>query len=146
MTTEEAVRVIKNFCQLAASYNANAIYASYDGSGDSGCMDVSIKHERFPLPTGEIGNSSQRLESDTIRQFSYTAIGYFFKDIIKQSNTLITKEKIDEVEQAMMDLLPGGWEINDGSYGEITADVATGQITVEHNERYTEVNSSTQRY
>lgn len=46
----------------------------------------------------------------------------------------------------MFNLLPDGWEIDEGSYGEITVDTMTTDITVEHNERYTDIRSSTERY
>ena len=49
------------------------------------------------------------------------------------------KEIIDEI---LCQFLPGGWEINDGSYGTVQIDVKKKTVSIEHNERYTEVNSS----
>ncbi|CAM4185078.1 hypothetical protein NOLU111490_11795 [Novosphingobium lubricantis] len=46
----------------------------------------------------------------------------------------------DAIESLAYDLLEsehGGWENNDGAYGEFTFDVATRKITLEHNERFT---------
>jgi hypothetical protein len=48
----------------------------------------------------------------------------------------------DDVDEALQDvaceLLPGGWEINDGSFGELVLDVAGRKITRQHNWRSTE--------
>jgi hypothetical protein len=41
----------------------------------------------------------------------------------------------DAVEEYVCSILPGGWEINDGSYGEVEIDVATGKSKVLHTER-----------
>lgn len=50
-------------------------------------------------------------------------------------------EPIEEaIESLAYDLLEsehGGWENNDGAYGEFTFDVATRKISLEHNERFT---------
>ena len=46
----------------------------------------------------------------------------------------------DAIESLAYDLLEsehGGWENNDGAYGEFTFEVATRKITLEHNERFT---------
>ncbi|MCG8584116.1 MAG: hypothetical protein MI757_05335 [Pirellulales bacterium] len=39
------------------------------------------------------------------------------------------------LRDAAYDLLPGGWEINEGSYGELVVDVANRQVSREHNWR-----------
>jgi len=36
------------------------------------------------------------------------------------------------IERAIYDLLPGGWEINAGSFGTVTLDTATGEAEVDH--------------
>lgn len=41
----------------------------------------------------------------------------------------------DAVEEYVCSILPGGWELNDGSYGEVEIDVATGKSKVLHTER-----------
>lgn len=37
----------------------------------------------------------------------------------------------------------GGWEINDGSYGDIVIDLKTGQVTNNHSDRVISTNEST---
>ena len=39
-----------------------------------------------------------------------------------------------------------GWENNDGAFGAFVFDVPGRSITLEHNERYTEVNTSTHEF
>ena len=46
-----------------------------------------------------------------------------------------------QLAQNFLELLPAGFENNEGGSGEITMDTATGQINVAHNEYYTETNS-----
>lgn len=41
------------------------------------------------------------------------------------------------LEDWVYDLLPSGWEINDGSSGTLTIDVASGNVEHIHNEYYT---------
>jgi hypothetical protein len=42
------------------------------------------------------------------------------------------------VEEYVYERLPGGWEINDGSFGEVEIDVMAGTVTFDHHQRYTD--------
>lgn len=42
------------------------------------------------------------------------------------------------VEEYVYERLPGGWEIDDGSFGEVDMDVTGGTVTFDHKQRYTE--------
>jgi hypothetical protein len=44
---------------------------------------------------------------------------------------------------ASYDLLPGGWELNEGSFGELIVNVAKRQVTREHNWRSTDYEENT---
>ena len=46
---------------------------------------------------------------------------------------------MDDIEEFVYDRLPDGWEINDGSYGTVVFDLTQGNISFEHNQRYTDV-------
>lgn len=143
---EQAVQTIKNFCKFAASYDIKKIIGSYDGSSDSGNMTIEVKTitPQVDAPGEVTGN--QLYSEAGAPQYRYNELHRFFRDITSQPDTLITSKTLNDFEDAMYELLPGGWEINDGSYGEITVDVATGEINVEHNERIVEINSSTHTY
>lgn len=71
-----------------------------------------------------------------------------------------TSFKLDEVPDAklppafsatklrdyLLDLLPAGFENNEGGDGDITVDIKTGAIHVSHNEYYTESRNEEWRY
>jgi hypothetical protein len=46
------------------------------------------------------------------------------------------------IEKAIWEFIPGGFEINDGSFGDITIKIQTNEIVREHNERVIEINAS----
>ena len=51
-----------------------------------------------------------------------------------------------DIEDVLYEFLPAGFEINDGSQGTLTIDVAAGTVTLEHGENYTETRDSTQEF
>jgi hypothetical protein len=51
-----------------------------------------------------------------------------------------------DIENVLYEFLPAGFEINDGSQGDVTIDVAAGTVTIEHGENYTETRDSTQEF
>lgn len=141
---EQSIQTIKNFCKFAASYNVKEILGSYDGSSDSGSMTIEVKSLAV-IPQLDVPGNQFRSESGS-PQYTYRELHRFFEDIVNQPDTLINNKTLSDFEDAMYELLPGGWEINDGSYGEITVDVGTGDIEVQHNERIVDIHSSTHTY
>lgn len=138
-----SVEAIKQFCKLLSAYNVIRVEATYDGSGDSGDLDV-INVVTHPTPA-QIDNSLQMTSNAAAITTAEKRIGWrvWMSDTVNKPDALITKNMCDEFLDELFDLLPGGWEINDGSYGEIIVDVAEETVSVEHNERYTEVRSET---
>lgn len=61
----------------------------------------------------------------------------------------ISKKLEDDLLKYGYDLLQeihGGWEINDGSYGQICIDIKNNKVKIDHNEIYQESNySATER-
>ena len=51
-----------------------------------------------------------------------------------------------EIERVLYEFLPAGFEINDGGQGDVTIDVATGTVKLEHQENYTETRDSAQEF
>lgn len=49
--------------------------------------------------------------------------------------TQIPEKYRDALTNALYDLLPSGFEINDGSYGEVTIDIAKKEVKIEQNIR-----------
>jgi hypothetical protein len=146
----ENVKTIKDFCALLRTIGSSItdIAGEYDGSGDSGSMDVNARipalNTMNTTPGNTVINNVQNTNTHVYRGL-LQALDTELKDPEIQ-NIGLTRKRIDDLENAMYSLLPGGWEINDGSYGSIDIEVSTGAIEVTHNERYTEVNTSVKNY
>lgn len=141
-----SVENIKQFCKLLSAYNVLRVELYYDGSGDSGDFEV-INVVTTPTPK-QLDLSVQLTSNPGVitageKRTSWTT---WINNITAEKDALITKEAADEFTDDIFALLPGGWEINDGSYGDITVDVAEEKVVIEHNERYTEVRSETFNY
>lgn len=141
---DDNITLIRNFCKALSSYNVSEILMEYDGSGDSGDGDFSVILPVIDKSVGSGGVIGTPAENRASTE--YKSFRGFMENIFKQKDPLVTEKATDEFEDAVFSLLPGGWEINDGSYGTVSVDVATGAIKVEHNERYTEINSSEFNY
>lgn len=141
-----SVENIKQFCKLLSAYNVARVELYYDGSGDSGDFET-IQVVTIPTPT-QIDLSTQLTSNPGAVTLSEKRTNghTWAQDIAKKENALITVDAFDEFVSDVFSLLPGGWEINDGSYGDIVVDVAEERVTIEHNERYTEVRSETFNY
>jgi len=143
---EENVQTIKQFCKLLASYNVYMIHGSYDGSGDSGDMDISVQWRRTDAPPVGNTNLTYYGESAGSDGGEWNSLSVACPRLTGVKDAIITDKMVNDFEDALFALIPGGWEINDGSFGEIEITVATGAIDVTHNERYTEVNTSHREY
>ena len=129
--------------ELTRTHNKNLIFAAladlgvhrvtvdYDGSGDSGQIESieawNAVSEKIPLPS--------------LRKVQ-----------LASENTDFPVDEIGleaAVEQLAWDYLydnHGGWENNDGAFGTFVFDVPARTITLEHNERYTDLNTSTHEF
>lgn len=71
-----------------------------------------------------------------------------YKD--KEGKGIIVPDNLDKlVLQGLWELLKdehGGWEINDGANGSFYIDLEEGKITNQHNEAFTDYNSSTNEW
>lgn len=56
------------------------------------------------------------------------------------------KEFMQKVQDAIWDLLPSGFENNEGGSGEVKIDIETGKITVEHDQYYIESTHTSETY
>jgi hypothetical protein len=137
MTHDDAIQTVKQFCKLAASYNVITFFGSYDGSGDSGDMDISVTtHVPAPQTPGASRNGTG---VESVTQPFRRWLDY----VTALPNSLITEQAGTRFEAACFELLPMGWEINDGSYGELTVHAINEEITIEHSERFTDVRHET---
>lgn len=134
-----ASKLIKKALTLLkdAGYQGTFI-ASYDGSGDSGSVEEA-DFNGVEIP--EAGKSvidfleSHNFSMDPggVRSYSYNANGYIPNK--KDDNKEYILSMIEEI-------LPDGWEINEGSSGTVTLDIDSGKIHISHDENITETNHS----
>jgi hypothetical protein len=134
------IETLKEICPLFNALGVTRVIASYDGSGDSG--DFQELCFWFCDPVAQ--HDSEAMESSTNGRRVY------FEDFKRQYATpvgtdaapIISLEKLAEFSETLWDLLPGGWEINEGSFGEIEIDTLKGKIKHQHNERIMETNTT----
>jgi hypothetical protein len=111
-----------------ASTNITEVHVEFDGEGDSGQIQTVTAfrgEERIDLP------------ATTVRVLN---VAWGNAETVATVSALV-----DAVETLCYDYLEdthGGWENNDGGYGEFRLDVATRTVSLEINERYTETHTS----
>ncbi len=119
------------FDALAAAGIATVIVV-FDGGGDSGQIEsVDTLNETgvVPLPdvTVEIASPS-------------------YAEVNVDRQTSLLAEAIEIIAYDLLGATHGGWENNDGAYGEFTFDVATRVISLDFNGRYVAVDSSSREF
>lgn len=60
--------------------------------------------------------------------------------------TALPAPVIEQLETALYEFLPAGFEINDGGQGTLTLDVQTAKVTLAHQENYIDTRDSTQEF
>ena len=107
------------------------IIAEYDGYGDSGQFENIFDDDGGAL--------THLLESETISHEPIEKWGSY--DGKWESRQVTESPIIDFLENIAYDLLEvyhGGWEINDGAFGQVVFDVEKGSISIQHNTRFTD--------
>ena len=115
------------FDALAAA-GITTVTVNFDGCGDSGqieMIEAKAGDDVIPLPTVQIEIASAVWGSATID---------------RQTRPL--EEAIEILVYDVLNQKHGGWENNDGAYGEYTFDVAERTITLDYNERHMESDHS----
>lgn len=108
------------------------VIVTFDGYGDSGQVeDISALSggETVNLPEAQIIIASTSWGDDAITE-----------------STMSVAEAIEQLAYDFLSETHGGWENNDGAYGEFTFDVAEREITLNYNERYTVIESYEHRF
>jgi hypothetical protein len=120
------------FDALEASAIAR-VTVTFDGEGDSGQIEdvAAVSKDNTPrkLPRGPLTIQTAKSDGSS------------------PDETVLTVEEV--IEQVCYELLAdyqGGWEINEGAYGEFVFDVATSQITLTFNARISDVETSTHTF
>ena len=115
------------FAALAEA-GIHRVTVEYDGSGDSGLIDT--------IEAWNAGNDRMPLPLEPRIQFVPESPG-------SPSAEYNLEAAIETVAWDYLYDLHCGWENNDGAYGTFVFDVPARTLTLEHNERYTEVSTTT---
>jgi len=114
-----------------AEAGIHRVTVEYDGSGDSGQIENveawDAGNQNIPLPSAikvQLASGNPDHPADPIN----------------------LEAAVEEIAWSYLYDQHYGWENNDGAYGTFVFDVPARTITLEHNERYTEVNTSTHEF
>ena len=135
---------LKQCCKLLSAYNVNQVVFEYDGSGDYGDInDASI----WLAPDADaVGKVMEKTSGPppaevvaSVTRLKRVPWNHFVDERRKEKNPILTAAACDKMQDEAFELLPSGWEINDGSYGTVIISVAAEEISIEQKERYTEI-------
>jgi hypothetical protein len=108
------------------------VTVDYDGSGDSGQIEN--------VEAWDAGNERISFPSTVMIQ-----LGSENSDHPSSETNL--EAAVETLAWDYLELSIGwGWENNDGAFGTFVFDVAARTLTLEHNERYTEVNTTSHEF
>lgn len=135
--SKQPADTIKEMCGMLQSFGFNYLYAEYDGSGDSGDFDSITLMPKHP--------DSGARDTSAINEEHHKSFGAFKHETLDNARTKTQKEtltrQLDAFEKALWQILPIGWEINDGSFGELQIDIGQQTIHLVVNERISDVNT-----
>jgi hypothetical protein len=108
------------------------VHVTFDGEGDSGQIDNLA---------GYVGDVLTKLPD----------LKLTLKSVSWSDNQIVAEERSmnEAIEQLCYDFLEqehGGWENNDGAFGEFALDVAARTVELEFNGRYTDVHTTTHTF
>ena len=74
--------------------------------------------------------------------------GLQFRDAAGQrvDRASVPQDVIEQLENCVYEFLPAGFEVDDGSQGTLTLDVATGRVSIQHQANVTETRDSTREF
>jgi len=107
-----------------ASTSITSIQVDFDGEGDSGQINGAAAFS---------GNESATLPNTTI---AIQTVSWGTTEIQTTQSTL--EKAVENLCYDYLEQTHGGWENNDGGYGEFTIDVAKRSIELEFNGRFTD--------
>lgn len=111
---------------VLAAAGVVSVVVTFDGYGDSGqieSIDGRDAHGEVAVPEHQVTIASATWEAEIER------------------NTMSCREAVEQLAYDLLNATYGGWENNDGAYGEFDFDVAARSISLDYNGRYTAVES-----
>ena len=130
---------LKEVCTTLFNSGITLVEVHYDGYGDSGQIEyVLLFKGDKKLEDEEV--ASLGLPTSTVQTYNYKSKG--------DKDRYITKEctLVEKIEDCAYDFLPGGCEINGGSFGDLKINTETAKATLEHNFRIQETEYSEEEF
>lgn len=122
----------KTIFEAVAASGLTRIHVTFDGEGDSGQIeDVSAF-------AGDVATAIPD------KRLSLRAISWGATQAVIEEQSL--SNAIEQLCYDFLDQEYGGWENNDGAFGEFTLDVAGGTVELVFNGRYSDVNTTTHTF
>ena len=135
MHTNNQVETVKlMLSELRAAGFQGEITISYHGSGDSGDTEMS---ELSVEMQGALEALGYRMDHTDSRVWDYNKNQFVTPDNYNPKHNILGI--IDS-------LIPSGWEINEGSNGEVVFDIVADTITVKHSQNIMDVEYSEESY
>jgi hypothetical protein len=118
------------FAALAEA-GIHRVTVEYDGSGDSGQIENveawDARNERMTFPSGVMVQLASETPTQLLPERLEAAVETLAWDYLEIS-------------------IGWGWENNDGAFGTFVFDVPARTIALEHNERYTEITTTSHEF
>lgn len=115
------------FCEIFRSMGFKRVEADFNGYGDSGNLEsISLVENSGKVISEDLEKvltDKTNKKNNALNSFSNS-----IKKVMSDYNSLN-----DYLESILWDLLPSGFEINEGSYGTIEVDLKTGKIDIDKN-------------
>ena len=126
---------LKGACSTLFNAGITLVEVHYDGYGDSGEIEYVLffKGDK-QLTDDEV--ASLGLPTSTTEEYNHNH---------KEGESLYKTVEctlLKKVEDCAYDFLPGGWEINEGSFGDLKINTEKARVTLEHNQRIEETEYS----
>ncbi len=119
----------KRLVEALRSTSILSVRLSFDGSGDEGYV-----HAPEAFGDGDAPCEFPEIEIEWLAASSIYANA--------ETITLKLPAALESLAEDYLESNHGGWEINEGAYGEFRVDVHSGTMTLEYNERFTDTNYS----
>jgi hypothetical protein len=127
-----------------SAHEITSVEVEFNGCGDSG----QIEDTRFYRGKAKVSDNDKTgdslVEGAVIRENSTWDADK--NEWIHHAKTPTIKELIEHICYDLLEANHGGWEINEGSYGEFVFNVGDTEIELQFNERIESVNEHNETY
>lgn len=143
------ISIERNRCQACDRLTANkpTIFAAmrahqipkvtiaYSGSGDSGCIDSVDAHRNDESECVDLA----AINVSVVHQSSMIVDGKW--QTFQNEKTVTLCQAFEEFAYDWLEANHGGWEINEGSDGEVVFDLEKSRVFITHNNHYMETDT-----